>query len=74
MASPTKLKEAINQTVILLNGGRKMKAYVLKNGFGHTTLVFGLEAALEAYENECRFSEFCGLYDAETGETIAESF
>lgn len=51
-----------------------MVGYVVKNGYGHTTVVFGLEAALEAYENECRFSEFCGLYNAETGEVIAESF
>ena len=48
--------------------------YVLRNSFG-TTQVFGtLEIALDAYEKACLFCEFVGLYNAYTGEAIAESW
>lgn len=47
--------------------------YVLRNIFGTVRVFENLEIALEAYERECNFCEYCGLYDI-TGNTIAESF
>lgn len=48
--------------------------YILRNAYGISRVFDNLENAVEAYENECRFTEFCGLYNADTGETIAESW
>ncbi len=48
--------------------------FILRNIFGMIKVFDNLEIALEAYENECDFCEYCGLYNAVTGETIAESF
>lgn len=56
-------------------GTRKEKSmFILRNIFGMIKVFDNLEIALEAYENECDFCEYCGLYNAVTGETIAESF
>lgn len=33
-----------------------------------------LAKALEAYDQECNFCEYCGLYNFYTGEVIAESY
>lgn len=48
--------------------------YILRNIFGIITVFHNLDMALEAYEDECRFCEYAGLYDAYTGDVIAESF
>ncbi len=48
--------------------------YVIRNAFGMSRVFYDLETALEVYEEECNFCEFCGLYDFNTGATIAESF
>lgn len=48
--------------------------FILKNIFGMIRVFDNLETALDAYESECCFCEYCGLYNAFTGEAIAESF
>lgn len=48
--------------------------YVLRNAFGMTQVFSDLETALDAYEKECLFCEFVGLYNADTGEVVAESW
>lgn len=48
--------------------------FILKNAFGMIRVFDNLDIALEAYEDECRFCEFCSLHNAYTGETIAESY
>lgn len=48
--------------------------YILKNIFGMICVFDNIALAMEAYEEECRFCEFVGVYDAYTGEAIAESF
>ena len=48
--------------------------YLLKNIFGMVRIFDNLENALEAYEKECDFCEYCGLYNAATGKAIAESY
>lgn len=48
--------------------------YILKNIFGMVKVFYNLETALEAYENECNFCQYCGLYDFYTSEVIAESY
>lgn len=48
--------------------------FILKNIFGIIRVFDNLDIALEAYEDECRFCEYCGLYNVVTGKAIAESF
>lgn len=48
--------------------------YILRNIFGINTVFHNLDIALKAYEDECCFCEYAGLYDAYTGEVIAESW
>lgn len=48
--------------------------YIVKNIFGQFREFDDFELAMEAYEEECRFCEFVGFYDASTGEALAESF
>lgn len=61
---------------VLMMAGQKGKKtmYILRNIFGIISVFHNRDIALEAYEDECRFCEFAGLYDAYTGETIAESW
>lgn len=47
--------------------------YILRNIFGVISVFHNLDIALEAYEEECRFCEYAGLYNAYTGEAICES-
>lgn len=48
--------------------------YIVKNIYGQFREFDDLELAMEAYEEECRFCEFAGLYVFRTGEAICESF
>lgn len=48
--------------------------YILRNIFGVITVFHNLDIAIDAYEDKCRFCEYAGLYDAYTGEVIAESW
>lgn len=48
--------------------------FVLRNIFGSIKVFDDIDAALVAYEKECQWCEYCGLYNMFTGEVIAESY
>lgn len=48
--------------------------FKLMNSFGSWQVFDDLDKALDAYEDECNFCQFVGLYDLITGEAIAESW
>lgn len=48
--------------------------YVLRNAFGMIQVFSNMETALDAYEKECLFCECVSLYNADSGEVVAESW